>query len=96
MFIKELNEENIPFIARKTRVTRERLIEAMKEAQNYDFVYFLRFDHYKIQSMKVLNEVLTSKIQKALMDDSAWTEQEDILVEDVEAKGLNNDGPVVA
>jgi hypothetical protein len=96
MFIRILNEENIPFIARKTRVTRERLEQAMNEAIAYEFVYYLRFNHYKLQSMKVLLDALSPEVHKGLLKDSAWTEHEDILVEDVETVGLNNEAPADA
>lgn len=76
MHIRELTEENIPFIARKTRVTRDRLMEAFREASAYQFVYYLRFDHYTLQSMKVMNEALNPKVRRELMKDSAWSEKE--------------------
>lgn len=97
MFIRILNEENIPFIARKTRVTRERLEQSMNEAIAYDFVYYLRFDHYTLQSMKVMLDALNPKVHRELMKDSSWTEKEDIFVEDVEeTAGLDNDVPAEA
>jgi hypothetical protein len=88
MFIRILNEENIPFIARKTRVTRDRLQRSMQEAYAYQFVYYLRFDHYKIQSMKVMLDHLNPTIHKELLKDSSWVEQENILIDDVEANGV--------